>query len=122
MTSHKIITENSLTIKESSKHLIIADFCIEGSLFTLVLACYYDGGAILGRNWCLYSPNWSFGCKLSDDKVIYNLEQLPRHADGALLPMRIRRLLAKTITDILQKHNLNENLTEQLEDISHGTD
>ena len=109
-------------IKEYSKHLIIADVCIDGILFNLVLACYYDGGAIFGRNWCLYSPNWNFCCKLSDDDAVYNLEQLPRRADGTTLTIRVRRFLANAITDILQKHSNDTNFSEQIEDIGHGTD
>lgn len=107
LTTQKIVTETKITIKESSKHLIIADVSIEGSLFTLVLSCYYDGGATFGRNWCLYSPNWEFGCKLSDDNCTYNFEQLPSRADGMTLPVYIRRLLAQAITAILQKHSSN---------------
>ena len=87
-----------------------------------MLACYYDGGAIFGRNWCLYSPNWNFGCKLSDDDAVYNLEQLPRRADGITLTIRVRRFLSNAITDILQKHSNDTNFSEQLEDIGHGTD
>lgn len=121
MEEQAIYTKTSVDIKEASKHLIIADISIEGALFTLALSCYYDGGAIFGRNWCVYSPNWKFGCKLSDDNVYYNLEQLPRRADGATIPMRIRRLLAQIITDILKTHGSNTNLAEQLEDITQKT-
>lgn len=94
--------DEKLIIKEANNKIITAEYCIAGLSFLLVLGCYHQD-KIIGNSWCLYCPNWDFGCKLCDDDYNYNLTKLSEKINDTLITQPIKEALTKTITNILQK-------------------